>query len=283
MTYPNFLIIGAMRCGTTSLARALAAHPDVFVPPAKELHFFDSLAGNPIEYAAQFELGADRTAIGEATPAYMYLPSAVERMHRLLPGARLIVLLREPVARAYSHYWHNRARGHEHLDFLDAIAAEESRLMGSQSERLRYSYLDRGRYLRQLEDVSRFYPEDQLLVLLFEELVARPETAWAQVCAFLDVSGWPVPTQLLRRTNSYQEFRSLPLRKKTTSLLRGGRISRGIANLLGRFNRVDVGYAPLPLEENVRLQHRFADENDQLEVFLGRELDPWWHAPARLS
>src|SRR4051812_42429120 len=105
---PDFLIVGAAKAGTTSLAAYLAEHPDVFMARRKELHFF----GREKEYrrgwewyCSHFEGAGDARAVGEATPDYMWRERAVERIAQDLPKARIIATLRHPVDRAYSHYW----------------------------------------------------------------------------------------------------------------------------------------------------------------------------------
>jgi hypothetical protein len=104
---PNFLIVGAMKSGTTSLARYLGAHPQAYVAPEKEINFFERgyVWNRGVDwYASRFEGAGDALAVGEASPSYMYWPTAIERMASVVPDARLIALLRDPVERAYSHY-----------------------------------------------------------------------------------------------------------------------------------------------------------------------------------
>src|SRR5437764_7156012 len=113
---PNFFIIGAMRSGTTSLTRYLNAHPDVFVAPGKELHFFDQRFDRGLDwYRDCFERAAGQRAIGEATQSYMYDAEAMTRLAVTVPKARLLAILRNPVDRAWSHYWLNRALALETL------------------------------------------------------------------------------------------------------------------------------------------------------------------------
>ncbi len=154
---PNFVIIGAPRSGTTSLSAYLGTHPQVFMSREKELHFFDRRFHRGIEwYARQFARAKGKIGIGEATPRYMYGAEAIARMYELLPETKLIAILRNPVDRAYSHYWHFRARGWEPLDFARAIAAEER---GEQDHsRTRRSYLEDGRYLKYLRVVCESAP-----------------------------------------------------------------------------------------------------------------------------
>src|SRR5680860_1100775 len=144
---PTFLIAGGMRCGTTSLNAYLREHPEVSVGQPKEVHFFDQNYERGIDWYLQHFPGSDNSkAVGEATPAYLYYPEIAERIATTLPDVRILVLLRDPVDRAHSHYWHNRSVGREKLNFADAIASEPKRLDRSPEYRARYSYVDRGRY-----------------------------------------------------------------------------------------------------------------------------------------
>jgi hypothetical protein len=188
---PNFLIIGAMRSGTSSLAYYLRAHPDVFMAGNKELHFFTDRYDRGLDwYRHQFEGSAGHTAIGEATPTYMYDPVAVERMSTVLPDAKLVAVLRNPVDRAYSHYWHQVEKQRESASFADAVAAESTRLAGTSGiERRAWAYLEKGRYLEQLNKVCAVYPREALHVLLFEDLRDRPGEVFDALCGLLGV-GW---------------------------------------------------------------------------------------------
>jgi hypothetical protein len=131
---PNFVIIGAPRSGTTSLAHSLSQHPEVFVTmQVKELHFFDTNFDRGLDWYRQQFSGADAAAAkaaGEATPTYMYDETAMSRMAETVPDARLIAILRNPVDRAYSHYWMNRSLDREDLLFPVAIETEAERLAG---------------------------------------------------------------------------------------------------------------------------------------------------------
>ncbi|MEX2132610.1 MAG: sulfotransferase domain-containing protein, partial [Acidimicrobiia bacterium] len=121
---PTFLIAGAMRCGTTSLNAYLREHDEITVGQPKEVHFFDQNYERGIDWYLQHFPGSDTAkAIGEATPAYLYFPEVAERIATTLPDVKILLLLRDPVDRAHSHYWHNRSVGREKLEFAEAIAA----------------------------------------------------------------------------------------------------------------------------------------------------------------
>ena len=201
VTAPDFVIIGTQRGGTTSLHAYLRAHPGIVTPAKKELHFLtDRFERGSEWYIGQFPATVPvETLVGEATPYALFHPRAPQRLRDVAPDARIIVLLRNPVDRAYSHFLHERARGHETLSFEAAVAAEPDRLRGLE-ERLasgdllasdvhkRSSYLARGRYAPQLERWLEFFPREHLVVLRSEDLYADPAAATNYVT---DILGLP--------------------------------------------------------------------------------------------
>jgi hypothetical protein len=204
---PSVLIIGAQKAGTTSLFNYLTSHPDVYPSLGKEIHYFDLHYARGLRwYRGRFpyrrRLGGQGVTI-DASPYYLVHPLAPMRAAQLLPEARLIALLRNPIDRALSHYQHEMRGGRESLSFADAIASEPARLAGEE-ERLRtepsyysaahhrYSYLHRGRYVEQLRRWARHFPRAQLLVLQSERLFDDPAGTVALVCDFLGLPRHPL-------------------------------------------------------------------------------------------
>jgi hypothetical protein len=209
--FPSVLIIGAQRAGTTSLFDALARHPYVARPTTKEVHFFDDNFWRgtdwyrlffPLRLSREYARRRGRDLIGlDATPSYLFHPAVPERVAATLPGAPLLVILRDPVDRAYSHYQHARRRNVERLSFSDAVAAEERRLAGERerlASDLRYrstrflhrSYISRGLYAEQLERWLAHFPRTQVHVVFAEEFFARPADVYAETIAFLGLPAW---------------------------------------------------------------------------------------------
>jgi hypothetical protein len=273
-TLPDFLIIGAMRSGTTSLAHYLSAHPEVFIAPQKEVHYFDvNYEKGEDWYRQQFSQASAGQVIGEASPTYMYDPEVSARMFSLLPEARLIAILRNPVDRAYSHYWHNRALGRETLEFAEAVVAESERLYTSTDVRTlyRYSYLERGHYLPQLLRICNYYPRAALQVILFEDLSRNPVEIFHSVCRFLKVDEQFTPSNLGVTKNAYTTFRSVWLR----NFLRDWRDSL-IKRIIGRLNKQPKdSYPPLDSLTRAKLVDHFAEDNAALASWLGRDLAVW--------
>jgi Sulfotransferase domain len=201
---PDFLIIGAQKCGTTSLYVYLTQHPQILPATQKELHFFDLNYAQGIDwYLAQFSAKTDEkiTLTGESSPYYIFHPCVPQRVHQLFPDTKLIVLLRNPVERTWSHYHHEVRWGFETLDFEAAIDSEAERLNG-ELEKLRadpnyysfnhqhYTYLSRGIYVDQLQAWMELFPRNQFLILNSEDFYANPAATLTQTLEFLGLSPW---------------------------------------------------------------------------------------------
>ncbi len=204
---PDFVILGAQKAGTTSLYAYLCAHPDVLPAARKEVHFFDVNYDRgagwyrsmfPLAGARLLAARGGRTVLtGEASPYYLFHPQAPARARALIPTAKLIAVLRDPVERAWSHYRHEVQAGREPLSFDDALAAEPTRLAGAERTfaaggpgathpgHRYHSYVARGRYADQLQAWLACYPHEQLLVLRAEDLFERPKDVWDETLAFL--------------------------------------------------------------------------------------------------
>ena len=208
---PDFIIIGAQRGGTTSLYNYLVEHPGIGSASIKEIHFFDThhFTQGRGWYRAHFPSSVQKYFVkrvqkldfltGEASPYYLFHPHAPARVAAMLPGVKLIVMLRNPVDRAYSHYYHEVAGKHEKLSsFEEAIDCEEKRLAGElekmqgdahyQSYNHRhFSYLARGIYFDQLTAWRHSFPKEQLLLLRSEDFYADPGAILKRTLAFLNL------------------------------------------------------------------------------------------------
>jgi hypothetical protein len=204
---PDFILIGAQRCGTTSLFRALLAHPQVIRPTFhKGINYFDLNYFHSVRwYRGHFPvagLAARRTAphggpaVFEASGYYLYHPFALERIAHDMPSVKLVAMLRDPVERAFSAYKHELARGFEWESFEKALELEDSRLAG-EIDRMRadphyesvahrhHSYRHRGHYAEQLERAFRFFSREQVHIMDSEAFFAEPVLEYERVLAFL--------------------------------------------------------------------------------------------------
>lgn len=197
------MVAGVQKSGTTALAKFLTEHPRLGLSKKKEIHFFDRndlyLNGNEDaihSYHEEFD-GCVGDIWCDATPAYCYFPEAVERIYRYNPEAKLIMALRNPVERAYSHYVMMREFGLEKLPFSAAVKLESERIGPRPWEDLdgparNFNYVDRGRYARMLEDLWNRFPREQTLILLQDDLLDQHEATLSKVWDFLGVEHVPV-------------------------------------------------------------------------------------------
>lgn len=217
---PDFLVIGTKRGGTTSLWNYLIQHPLVMpmFPESRGLkspwYFYVNYAKGDTWYRSHFaterqlsrlqRAHGTRPVTGEACPYYLYYPAAPERIAARMPEAKLLVVLRDPVKRAYSHYWEAMGKGVEELGFEQALAAEPERLAG-ELERMAadplyysaahdfFSYRDRGIYKPQLELWMKHFPREQFLIMSAEEMYAGEQAAVDRTCAFLGLPRHRLP------------------------------------------------------------------------------------------
>jgi hypothetical protein len=243
----------------------------VYMAAVKEIHYFDlNFDRGPEWYATQFAAAGDEVAVGEATPNYIHDARAMERMAGALPGLRLVISLRDPAERAYSHYWHRRSRGGEDLSFAGAISAEPQRLTdGGPRDRAHFSYVDRGRYLGQVRTVLRLFPRDHVHFMLFEDMRDRPVDLFRGLTDFLAVSTTVVPDLVGTEANRYQEFRSIRLRDV------GRRLPSPLAAAVGRLNRVPAEYPPMDADVRRTLTSAYSGERDELAEITGLDLNGW--------
>lgn len=190
----DVLIAGTQKGGTTALDSYLREHPDLCMARDKEVHFFDRQQGYTTDggsyrtYHANFSPSSGNQRLAEATPIYMYWHAAPARIHAYNPAMKFILLLRNPIDRAYSHWNMERMRGWEPLSFLEAIDQETERCREALPYQHRiYSYVDRGFYLHQLERIWRYFPCRNTLILPSEALRHQPAATLETICRFLAI------------------------------------------------------------------------------------------------
>lgn len=292
---PDFFIVGAARSGTTSLHEYLRAHPRVFMPADlnKEPGYYSDLTGvgERAAYLALFQDAGSGQLRGESSTAYLTDPASAARIRRDLPDAHLIILLRNPVDRAYSLYRWMTAEGYEWIStFEGALRAEAKR---ASSERFRqrcpqylynYLYFSSGLYADQ---VGRFFDEfgrERVLVRLFEDFVGDPSGVLAEVCAFLGVEqrepeGFqahnPSRTALLPPLQTV-------LRRVNDRVIRFGLAAGDSKSARDRIVRLGLlGRAPRPMRAatRARLRRRYRDDILKLQDLLNRDLGNWLGSP----
>jgi hypothetical protein len=224
MTMPNFLIIGAMKAGTTALYYYLEQHPQIYMSPVKEPDFFcfegeKNLDGSPVTdidtYRDLFKSVSSERAIGEASHCYLYKPRAVERIKHYVPEAKFIAVLRNPVDRAHSHFLHRVRDGTEPLtDFARALREDAHRKNPQ-------DYVGRGLYHGQLKRYFDAFGRDRIRVYLYEDLSDAPLDTLRDAFRFLEVDGTFVPDVSLRRNVSgYPKYKTLDAVLRRPSLVK---------------------------------------------------------------
>ena len=249
---PDTIVVGAQRCGTTSLFRALSQHPNVIRPTFnKGINYFDLnyhrgtswYAGHfPLRRTVRSRVPEGSPSVFEASGYYLFHPLAPARMAQDLPRARVIAMLRDPVERAFSAWKHETARGFEELPFVEALAKEDERLDG-QAERMasepgyasyshrHHAYRRRGDYVSQLQRFYELFPREQVHVVYSEDFFSRPEAEFARLCEFL---GLPWVEGLVFDRHNARPSSSMPPEGREFLESTLGDQAAGLEELVGR-------------------------------------------------
>lgn len=259
-----------MKAGTTTLRNYLREHEDIFAYP-REIHFFDRERNyaRGIEWYEEFFEGAShQTAIGEKTPSYCYRSDVPDRIYRHLPHARLIWILRDPVARAYSQYWHHARRDKQRLSFESAIKSE---MKGGLEKNAFRAYLERGRYAEQIKRYLKLFPKDQMHFLLLESLVHDPERTLKGVFDFLQVNPNLKIKRHLRSNIGHSPRLNLTwvIRRLFTK-----RLSSKILDRLKQ-NSTTPQYPPMKEEAKALLKQYYESHNSELAELIACDLSVW--------
>ncbi|WP_299880377.1 sulfotransferase [uncultured Cocleimonas sp.] len=219
MTLPNFLIIGAGRAGTTSMYNYLNQHPQIFMSPVKEPRFFAYVNNKPeykgpplginnlerystdlSSYKKLFSQVSNETAIGEASVDYLYLHSSAERMKVYIPDVKIIIILRQPVDRAYSQFWARVSSGMEPLtDFFQAMEAEDERMRNNWPPQ--FHYKQKSFYASSLKHYFQLFDKSQIKIILYDDYSKDPKQTLNEITNFLGVNN-VFEFDLNRRYNS---------------------------------------------------------------------------------
>lgn len=186
---PDFLVLGTQKGGTTSLQKILSMHRQIYLPTCKEVHYFTLNYNKPITwYEEHYQNSKWWHKKGDITPYYLYHPRAAERIHKLLPNAKLIVLLRNPIERTISQFYHSKRNGFEKLEIYDALKAEKDRLKnGGEYSQQKHSYVSRSMYVEQLEAYEKVFRKNRMLILKSEDLFEKSTEIIRRIEKFLGV------------------------------------------------------------------------------------------------
>ena len=287
---PDIYIIGTQKSGTTTLYDWLAQHPQIYGHPlAKDYPYFSNTSvfnEGAIRFFSFFRNAPREKRIlgGEANA--MYAPLALQRMHQLMPDAKLITLLRDPVERAYSGFAYAVERLMENRSFEQAIRDEMEGKIYVHEDALQRDYLGHGRYAEQLERVYSYFHRDQVKVVIFEEFKASPQTVLADIFRFFDIDDAFVPDMTISNETKgglrYKWLASLTYGAPKSKALR--EIVRAVTpfsmrsmlrSKLEKWNRIPSPKPVFTLEARRLLTEYYADKNAKLELLLGKKIPQW--------
>lgn len=228
---PEFLLVGAQKSGTTALFQLINQHPKV-VKKNGEVHFFDINFHRGLNwYKRLFPKRPQKDHIvGDHSPYYLFHPMVPERVFSVAPKMKIIMILRNPVDRCYSHYWHNIAKKLEHLSFEEALNAEPKRLQGRKQRLIQFpfykshqyqhfSYLARGIYVDQIQSWLSYFPRKQILILKSQDLRKDPIRVLNKVFSFLKLKPYTVDVRNPEAHSNYPPMET-EMRKKLVEYYR---------------------------------------------------------------
>jgi len=292
---PNALIIGAPRCGTTSLHAHLASHPDVYASPTKEPQYFSSEAqeiqlegpndrealSHPVtrleDYERLFEEANGQSVLVEASTTYIYFPGTARAIRQRIPDCKIVAILRDPVARAYSDYLRQRRNREEPLaDFREALRQEPSRIASGWA--YRWHYRTRSLYYDRLKEYFETFPTNALKIFLYEEL-SDPARFITELSSFLGIE--PRIDIGLERLNPGGELRSQTLHRTAFGINTAGKMFSRLAprSTLRRGRqlvlRANLRVPELDPDLEMTLRSGFTRDIEQLQELIDRDLQHW--------
>ncbi len=314
MPAPNFLIIGERRSGTTTLARWIQEHPQIYLHPQMDIgYFLDSeLVGakkwkvGPVdytkwellhskkEYESKFPVDSDCIAIGEKSADYLFWQPCHERIKKYYPNIKLIITIRNPTERAWSMYWNEFGKGRETLSFEEAIEKEEERVKSSDYALDHLSYISRGHYAKSIKHLLQHFDKKNIHVIVLESLIVEPKKHVSELYDFLNVDpsqgfdniekkfnkNWTLVQKKMIKSNKFlsyfEEIYFKVISEFSFVVFRGNIYKRRklISFLASPFRK---GKDDQRMSEKVRkkLQAHFAPLNRELEELLQIDLNRW--------
>ena len=276
---PTFLILGAQKCGTTSLHALLSQHHEICMSEPKETHFFNIHFEKGLEYYGEtfFNRWEGQRVVGEASPPYLFLPNIPQRIAAAFPGIKMVVILRDPVKRAFSHWWMNTTFGLESLSFKDAIRhslqlSSEDMAKARMCERF---YLQVGYYAEQLKRYLEFFPREQFHIIFSDDLTHDTEATLKGIYSFIGVAHKALPVDTVKR------FETLgPFAAKLRSILRRVSMDNFIPSKTGYVVRrllMAIGDRPPIIDDEMSgwLDQHYRTYNRELQEMLSVDLSSW--------
>jgi len=279
---PNFLIIGAMKAGTSSIHLCLKEHPEIFMPELKEIHFFDwdlRYKKGKHFYERFFNASRNYKAIGEATPTYLSSIKAPGRIYNIIPEVKLIVSLRNPIDRCISHYRMDYQSGKTRLPLYEALNKERK-------------YLEMGLYYKHLLRYLKYFKKEQFLYVFFDDLDKNPKKFYKSIYRFLEVNDEYIPYNLTTKATAARGERFSIISNFMNLLLRiwnyinntklHNYLSDDIVSILRKiyfsivhWNSTIAEPFQIDLKTKNMLINYYRDEIKKMSLFFGKNLDNW--------
>ncbi len=305
---PNFFIVGAPKCGTTSLHEYLQRHPDVFMPFYKEPHYFGSdlegsrfrqFRGRPQRYLKLFDDARGEKRIGESSPWYLFSRRAAEEIRAFDPQAKIIIMLRNPVDMMYSMWSQFRYSGNEQIEtFEEALAAEPERHQGKRIRRAAHCisglyYRDMARFSEQVQRYFDVFGRDNVKVIIFDDFKSNTAAIFREVLEFLDIDSdfqttfdvvnpnKEVRLEWLQKQIVSSGFSLMLLKDRLTyfatthSLLPFSYRTRTVKGVIAAYTKYERR-SPLTADLRQQLAREFQSDIDKLSDLLGRDLSGWY-------
>jgi len=263
MILPNFFCIGVQKAGTTLLYEHLKNIEEIYLPDKKELHFFDTddYQRGLEWYAHYFSKAHNQKAIGEITPAYIFMEDIAKKLAiSPMREAKFIVILRHPADRAYSQYAMNYRRGQESLSFEESFGKEEQRILDGLESLRNYSYFKRGFYSLQIKNYFQYFNQQQFMFVLFEEFITAQDKTVADICLFLGVS------KNLKIVSKKIHDSKLSLKNKINFMK---------LNKSSPLKIIDQGYPSINNSMKKKLERYYHSEILALEKIINKDLSLW--------
>lgn len=303
---PNFLIVGAAKSGTTSLSFYFNQHPDIYMPSLKEPEFFAADEGKVMDeygpkgphvrpkritrladYQALFRGARSEKARGEASAVYLYLPEAADRIKANIPNAHILVILRNPVERAYSAFLHQVREGLEDKDFATALREEPERIAAGWSPL--YHYRAMGYYAEQLTRYYRAFGSDKVHVYLYDDLREDPTALTQRTFNALgvdasfvvdsetrhNISGVPKNKLVHRMYSFLRGTNQSTLKSLGKKVLPASLRIRFKVRAMQKMQESNLGKPPLDLDVRRDLMDGYREDITELQRLLGRDLTHW--------
>lgn len=284
----NLFIVGAAKSGTTSLYNQLASHPDICMCTIKEPNFFsaaelkkdalyyeEKIVSSLDNYTSLFKPKKNQRIIGEASVSYLYYPGTADKIFRYNDQSKVIIILRNPCYRAFSHYQMDKNLGYINRSFEDIIREEKS---GEEYSAYFRQYMSYGMYSKQVEDYIRVFPAKQLMILLFEELQQSATDVQEKIMAFLNLSGThcPVDHTIYNESGSPDHplllyFYRIRLLRKAIRLI----IPENAIQYLRKYI-FSSHHETLTNEQQRWLKNYFKEDIMKLEGLIKRKLNTWY-------